>query len=141
LIIEPKGYGQKNDGAKEYGPFFLPHHSFAWKLLLLERGTDGAIAGISGLSLAAGRFCFSVSPVVGQSESPGRRNPSAPEYSRSGQKNLTLPKPEANIPDRDISRKLPDVASEKHRSGKQWLPSTPLFKSDNLCVNVAKKRG
>ena len=41
---------------KKMARIFLPLHFFAWKLLLLERGTDGALAGISGLSLAAGRF-------------------------------------------------------------------------------------
>jgi hypothetical protein len=44
-----KMIGQKDDSV------FLPNHFLPFNCLLLERGTDGALAGISGLSFAAGR--------------------------------------------------------------------------------------
>jgi len=56
LIIERKRYGQKNEWAKNIA-IFLPNNFSPQNCLLLERGTDGALAGISGLGLAAGR-CF-----------------------------------------------------------------------------------
>jgi hypothetical protein len=71
LIIERKGYGQKNDGAKN-GQYFSPIIFLPENCRLLERGTDVALAGILGLSIAAGRYCFSLSPVVGHSESTRR---------------------------------------------------------------------
>ena len=57
LIIERKHYGQKNDWAKRWPVFFCPIIFLPENCVLLERGTDGALAGISGLSLAAGRCC------------------------------------------------------------------------------------
>ena len=58
--------GQKN------GQYFLPHHFLPENCLLLERGTDITLAGIFGLSIAAGRCCFSLPPVVGHAEATRR---------------------------------------------------------------------
>jgi hypothetical protein len=47
--------GKKMNG-QENTAIFLPHNFSPQNCLLLERGTDGALAGISGLSFAAGRY-------------------------------------------------------------------------------------
>jgi hypothetical protein len=49
--------GRKMTGRKDGQSFFSPVIFLPQNCLLLERGTDGALAGISGLGLAAGR-CF-----------------------------------------------------------------------------------
>ena len=57
LIIERKHYGPKNDWAKRWPVYFCSLILLPQNCLFLQRGMDGALAGICGLSLAAVRCC------------------------------------------------------------------------------------